>query len=151
LASESCFGIEMQRAMQRHETGDACVIPVLIRPVNWQMAPFSHLSVLPTNKEPVTVWKNRDAAFAEIAAGIERVVLDLAATSQQSPSPHPPLVWNAPYQRNPHFTGRDDLLDRLERDLGERHDLTTTRHATFTQPQVIKGLGGIGKTQIAVE
>jgi tetratricopeptide (TPR) repeat protein len=62
-------------------------------------------------------------------------------------------VWNVPYQRNPHFTGRDELLNQLVQQLAPetRKDLTTTRRAALTQPQAIKGLGGIGKTQIAVE
>jgi tetratricopeptide (TPR) repeat protein len=62
-------------------------------------------------------------------------------------------VWNVPYLRNPHFTGRDELLDRLHQQLSsEAQDApTTTRRAALTQPQAIKGLGGIGKTQIAVE
>jgi tetratricopeptide (TPR) repeat protein/nucleoside phosphorylase len=68
----------------------------------------------------------------------------------------PPLfqraVWNVPYGRNPYFTGRDDLLDRLAQQLSpEQDDRTTTRRAALTQPQAIQGLGGIGKTQIAVE
>src|SRR3989442_12422506 len=50
FASDYSYGIEMRRAMQRHEAGEARVIPILIRPVDWQQAPFSHLSVLPTNK-----------------------------------------------------------------------------------------------------
>ncbi len=65
----------------------------------------------------------------------------------------PSGVWNVPYRRNPHFTGRDDLLDRLERHLSPetREHSTTMRRAALTQPQAIKGLGGIGKTQTAVE
>jgi len=62
-------------------------------------------------------------------------------------------IWNVPYRRNPYFTGRDELLDRLAQQLSPepQDDQTTTRRAALTQPQAIKGLGGIGKTQIAVE
>jgi len=62
-------------------------------------------------------------------------------------------AWNVPYLRNPHFTGRDELLDRLTQQLAPeaQEQGTTTRRAALTQPQAIKGLGGIGKTQIAIE
>src|SRR6202011_665738 len=58
-----------------------------------------------------------------------------------------------PYRRNLHFTGRDDLLDQLEKHLSPvgQGDSGITRRAALTQTQAIKGLGGIGKTQIAVE
>jgi tetratricopeptide (TPR) repeat protein/transcriptional regulator with XRE-family HTH domain len=65
----------------------------------------------------------------------------------------PPALWTVPYRRNPHFTGRDDLLEQLAEHLSAEQpgDVSTTRHAVLSQPQAIKGLGGIGKTQIAVE
>ena len=65
----------------------------------------------------------------------------------------PAQLWNIPYRRNPYFTGRDKLLHLIEQHLSatEQEELTTTRLAALTQPQAIKGLGGIGKTQIAVE
>jgi tetratricopeptide (TPR) repeat protein len=65
----------------------------------------------------------------------------------------PSSDWNVPHRRNPHFTGRDELLDRLHQQLtaAGQDDPTTTRRAALTQSQAIKGLGGIGKTQIAVE
>src|SRR5712692_8512430 len=54
-------------------------------------------------------------------------------------------LWNIPYRRNPYFTGREDLLTRL-------HELLHSGKVTaLTQPQAISGLGGIGKTQTAVE
>jgi hypothetical protein len=56
-----------------------------------------------------------------------------------------PLVWNIPYQRNSFFTGRVDVLAQLHKALA------TDKPAALTQPQAISGLGGIGKTQTAVE
>ena len=56
-----------------------------------------------------------------------------------------PLIWNVPYQRNVFFTGREDILEKLHTTL------TTGRTAALTQPQAITGLGGVGKTQTAVE
>jgi nucleoside phosphorylase/tetratricopeptide (TPR) repeat protein len=62
-------------------------------------------------------------------------------------------VWNVPYARNPHFTGRDDLLDQLHQRLAPtgQNDPILTRRVALTQPLAVKGLGGIGKTQVAVE
>src|SRR5881227_1452443 len=36
IASEYCYGIELNRALERHEAGDARIIPVLVKPVDWQ-------------------------------------------------------------------------------------------------------------------
>ncbi len=56
-----------------------------------------------------------------------------------------PSVWNVPYRRNPFFTGREALLSLL-------YDSLTRSGATaLTQAQAISGLGGIGKTQTALE
>ncbi|GHO79704.1 tetratricopeptide repeat protein [Ktedonobacter sp. SOSP1-85] len=62
-------------------------------------------------------------------------------------------LWTVPFPRNGHFTGRHELLDQLTSQLTSlaSSQPTTIRRAVLTQSQVIKGLGGIGKTQIAVE
>ena len=54
-------------------------------------------------------------------------------------------VWNVPYRRNPFFTGREDVLIYLH------SQLTATSAVALNQTQAITGLGGIGKTQIAIE
>jgi class 3 adenylate cyclase/Tfp pilus assembly protein PilF/DNA-binding XRE family transcriptional regulator len=54
-------------------------------------------------------------------------------------------LWNVPFRRNPFFTGRISLLERL-------HDqLNRGQSAALTQSHALTGLGGIGKTQSAVE
>src|SRR5947209_2100566 len=47
LASEYCYGTEMLRALRRYEDEEVDVIPILLRPVDWQMSPFTHLQCLP--------------------------------------------------------------------------------------------------------
>ena len=74
VASDYCYGIEMQRALQRNQTGQALVLPILLRPVDWKGAAFGHLQVLPTNAQPITVWKNQDEAFADVAVGIYQAI-----------------------------------------------------------------------------
>ncbi len=51
--------------------------------------------------------------------------------------------WNVPFQRNPYFTGREDILKELHNALKS--------DKTAALAQAISGLGGIGKTQTAVE
>lgn len=62
-------------------------------------------------------------------------------------------LWTVPYRRNPHFTGREKLLERLDQQFSaSRNDHSIPpRSVALTQPQAIRGLGGIGKTQLAVE
>ncbi len=50
-------------------------------------------------------------------------------------------IWNVP-ARNPHFTGRDDSLREIRQSLGAER--TVTVHS-------VAGLGGVGKTQLAIE
>jgi tetratricopeptide (TPR) repeat protein len=57
---------------------------------------------------------------------------------------YPSLVmWNVPYSRNPFFTGREDTL------LTVRTRLEVSGRAALTQ--ALSGMGGIGKTQTAIE
>lgn len=77
LASDYCYDKEMGRAMERYHAGDARVIPVFLKPVDWQGSPFGILQGLPTDARPVTKWSNRDAAFENIAAGIRKVANEL--------------------------------------------------------------------------
>ncbi|ARV60368.1 TIR domain-containing protein [Nostocales cyanobacterium HT-58-2] len=77
LASNYCYDVELARAMERHATGEACIIPVILREVDWKGAVFGKLQALPKNAEPITNWMNSDQAFADVARGIRKVVEDI--------------------------------------------------------------------------
>ncbi|MFD7303860.1 FxSxx-COOH system tetratricopeptide repeat protein [Streptomyces pharetrae] len=69
-------------------------------------------------------------------------------TAASGPQPRFPAiasasaVWEVRRRRNPHFTGRDDVIADL------RDKLVAERHAAV---QALHGTGGIGKTQVALE
>jgi tetratricopeptide (TPR) repeat protein len=60
-------------------------------------------------------------------------------------SSHTLPIWKVPYLRNRYFTGGEEVLTNL------RKELQKERATALCQPQGISGLGGIGKTQIATE
>jgi len=77
IASNYCYSKETERALERHERGEAHVIPVIIRPVYWQGAPIGKLQALPTDGKPVTSWYNQDEAFFNVAEGIRKIVEEI--------------------------------------------------------------------------
>lgn len=91
IKSDFCWSVEMKRALRMQERGEARVIPIIVRPVEWKAAPFGHLQVLPKDGKPVTVWTNRDMAWMDVARGIQRAVEQLASANSAKPakrSPH---------------------------------------------------------------
>ncbi len=53
------------------------------------------------------------------------------------------VIWNIPYRRNPFFTGRAEILAALHESFCSKK--------TALKTQALSGLGGVGKTQIAIE
>src|SRR2546421_148066 len=76
MVSDYCYGIEMRRMIERHERGEARVIPIILRPVHWVAAPFGKLQALPRDAIPVTSsrWHNWDEAFFNVAEGIYKAL-----------------------------------------------------------------------------
>jgi hypothetical protein len=75
IASPYCYDREMQRALEKHEAGQARVIPIILRPVDWSEAPFARLQALPRNGRAVSRWSNlrseRPPEATELADGEE--------------------------------------------------------------------------------
>lgn len=145
LASDYCYGVEMQRALKRHAANATRVIPILLRHCDWQSAPFAHLQTLPTNAKPIIRWRDRDEAMTEAATGIRLALENYPLLTASLPHSGLPTLWNVPFARNPFFSGREEQLARFHEQLCQ------SNIAAIGQMQAISGLGGIGKTQIAIE
>ena len=60
----------------------------------------------------------------------------------EAPKEETLTAWNLPYTQNPDFTGREEQLDAIHYALTQGHRATLT---------ALQGMGGVGKTQIALE
>jgi tetratricopeptide (TPR) repeat protein len=152
FASEACYNIQ-QEVMEKRSQKEAFVIPIILRPCDWEET-FNTMKVLPTSHIPITSWPDLDEAFLDVLKGIRSIINartsapfasslftnGMRATSQSEVLPS---RWHIHYRRNPFFTGRESVLVHL------REMLTTQKKAALTQ--ALTGLGGIGKTQTAVE
>src|SRR5947207_1956369 len=73
IASDYCHCVEVKEAMQRHEAGEAKVIPIILREAYWKLMPFGKLSALPADDKPVTSrkhWQTNDEAFLVVTERI---------------------------------------------------------------------------------
>ena len=81
IDSEYCYGTELKRAITRHQEGTARVIPIILRPCDWNHSdvPFSKLNVLPTHAKAITSWADPEEAFTIVAQRIRETVDQLRA------------------------------------------------------------------------
>jgi internalin A len=77
LASYYSLDKEVGRALERDAAGEARVVPVILRPLDWHAAPFTMMQALPREGRAVTQWENRDAAWQDVAEGIMKVAEEL--------------------------------------------------------------------------
>lgn len=153
MTSPDIYDRELPRAIERHQAGQTSVIPILLRPVDWQAAPFSHLPVLPQGAKPVTMWPNRDEAFLDVARGIRQIINEVNAKQTGSeparePEDPPPSLRESILQilyekrDSPTFDG-EDLAQRIGKrwheiqsevaDLEEKGYLVTRRSIISTR------------------
>ncbi len=77
VSSDYCWDIEMKMALERHEKGEARVVPVIIRECQWHKAPFARLEPLPKSGKAVMESPSLDRAWKTVADGIEEAALEM--------------------------------------------------------------------------
>jgi hypothetical protein len=77
LASDYCYESEATRALERHEQGNAVVIPVILQPCDWAHSPFRKLRATPHDGKPVTKFPNINDAFLQVAQDIREAAESL--------------------------------------------------------------------------
>lgn len=86
IASDRCFEAELNAALIRKETGNAQVVAILVKPVDFSFTKVAHLHILPLGAEPISAWSNVDQAWLSVAKSIRQLVLQMRASLNSAQS-----------------------------------------------------------------
>ena len=138
LASKYIWEVELQIAIQRHQTGDARVIPIILRPCDWQNSVLGQLKALPEDGKPITTSKNQDEAFLQVIEGIRQLLSSMAPQhTAQSRTSSAIVITTPPLVKD--WVGRSEEITQLQ-------DWITNPNIPLIS---IQGLGGMGKSTLA--
>lgn len=76
--SEYSWNTEVRLALDARLRGTLEIIPIIVRPVDWEHSIFGTLQVLPSGAKPITEWPSMDGAWLDVAKGLRRTVNNLA-------------------------------------------------------------------------
>lgn len=149
LHSEYYSHEQLQRLVERHGRGEVEIFSVILRPIPLELLepPFDKLALLPENRQPIAGKRNWEGIVMSVALKVVDFIKNIVDPCLKEPDESGPdaQLWMVPYSRNTYFTGRADLLAVLH----ER--LNAGRNEIWGMSQALTGLGGIGKTQMALE
>lgn len=74
IDSDYCIQVEMERALQRHDRGEAVVIPVILRPCAWHQIPFGKLLAATKDGKPVVQFPSYDEGFVQVVDSVSRAL-----------------------------------------------------------------------------
>jgi formylglycine-generating enzyme required for sulfatase activity len=135
IFSKYCWDVEVTKAIERHEAGEACVIPIILRNVFWQDAPFAKLQALPKNAQPIKSWSNQDDAFTNVAQGIKVAAEQLIKERQQQRLIRQAAI--AEYRHKAEEFASDGEISLVKsdilKDLQEKLKLTDTEASTVRE------------------
>lgn len=95
LASDYCYSVELERALQKQLNGEAAVVPVILRPCEWHHSPLGKLKAIPADGKPVVKWQTLDDAFLDVVKSLRRMLSENANDAK----PIPPQKTSAPAAR----------------------------------------------------
>jgi tetratricopeptide (TPR) repeat protein len=87
LASEYCHDVEMKRALKRSRTEATRLLPVILKPCDWQTSLFAKCQALPKEGKPVVDWATEDHGFDDVIKGLRRCIAELCELASAGDKP----------------------------------------------------------------
>ncbi len=76
MNSDYIKDVEIKHAIERYEKNEVKIVPVIIRPCDFESSLFSKFLAVPTGKLAISKWPNADEAYLDVVNHIKRM-LDL--------------------------------------------------------------------------
>ncbi|EBI2895313.1 toll/interleukin-1 receptor domain-containing protein, partial [Salmonella enterica subsp. enterica serovar Agona] len=79
IASDYCYQVEMKNALERHNRGEAVVIPVILRDCAWHQLEFGSIMAATTDGKPITKFASHDEGYVQVVEAISRAIAQMEA------------------------------------------------------------------------
>lgn len=126
INSDYCYDVEVSHALQRHDKGEARVVPVILRTCDWHDLPFGKLMATPEDGYPISKFTHLEDGFYQVAQAIKSILkeLDLGApnSSSRNTTSQNPMTLVSPMGSGPRSSNlgiRKEFSDR-DKDLARR-------------------------------
>jgi hypothetical protein len=87
LHSNYCYETEMQQAIERVDSGQMQIVPIIAEPCEWQRSPLGKYKAVPKDGKPISEWTNANNAFLDIVTELRRLVQADAPNSAPAQRP----------------------------------------------------------------
>lgn len=144
LASDYCWSVELKRSMERHDAGQARVLPIFVKHCEWKGAPFGKLQGTPKDAKPVTAYPDPDKAWTEVTRAVRSAVDQISVLSPPTSPSASRVRWTDElriYGEVGLFAGRKAELKLLDDALAKGRVRVLSLWAE----------GGAGKTRLLVQ
>ena len=163
LSSKFILGKEIPPLLERRREEDLRVIPLILKPCSWQTVSWlTKIQGRPLDNRPLSGFDehHRDYHLSQLALEINELLTKIPSSIQPNISANTIAPLQTPKvnydPRNPAFlvpfrakgkymVGRDAALEKV------RQQLLAGKPTSIGQTALFQGIGGLGKTQLAVE
>ncbi|HBK4768283.1 TPA: toll/interleukin-1 receptor domain-containing protein [Yersinia enterocolitica] len=83
INSDYCYQVEMANALERHNRGEAVVIPVILRDCAWHQLPFGSIMAATIDGKPITRFPSHDEGYVQVVDAVSRAIANLEAKKPQ--------------------------------------------------------------------
>lgn len=93
----------MTNALERHNRGEAVVIPVILRECAWHQLPFGSIMAATIDGKPITRFASHDEGYVQVVDAVSRAIANLEAKKPQQ-------IVHTPVPANPMFQATDTVF-----------------------------------------
>ena len=72
MNSEACE-TDLQRALVRHDDEGVRIVPIILRPCDWEQSPLGRFRALPSQQKAITQYSNMDAVMTQVARRLREI------------------------------------------------------------------------------
>lgn len=145
LDSEYINDNEIKKTIQRQKNNEVCIIPVFIRPCDFESSILFSFQGVPRDMKFISTWDNRDSAFLQVINELKNILADFIPYK-----PVKSIVINNDAKEKQSLLFHSDTPPDIAKWVGRVEELNILRSENF-KVIFITGFGGQGKSSIAAK